>query len=162
MMMKGAIRQLSRSTKLVSRTARFGLGATLPSRALATPPPFNLKTDPTMLKAAFRERLKAERAKALEGGGQARIDKIHKRGSLTARERLELLFDPGTFTEVDQLKAHRCTQFGMDAVNYPGDGIVTGHGLIHGRVVYAFSQDFTVRALLVTVWRNANRFENHP
>ena len=116
MMMKSAVvRQLAKSstTRLVSRTARFSLGATLPTttttttRGLSTPPPFHLETDPTMLKNAFRERLKAERRKALEGGGQDRIDKIHKRGSLTARERLELLFDPGTFTEMDQLKAHR-------------------------------------------------------
>lgn len=139
------------ASRLITRTALQGLGASLPSssflnvRAFSAPPVFNIKTDPAMLKAAFRDRLKAERQKALEGGGKARVDKIHARGSLTARERLELLFDPGTFTEVDQLKAHRCTQFGMDEVNYPGDGIVTGHGLIHGRVVYAFSQDFTVR-----------------
>ena len=144
------------SSRLVSRTARYGLGATLSSswRGLATTAPpqaFNLKTDPTMLKASFRERLQAERKAALEGGGQARIDKIHKRGSLTARERLELLFDPGTFNEVDQLKAHRCTQFGMDAKNYPGDGIVTGNGMIHGRVVYAFSQDFTVRETMMRI-----------
>ena len=154
-------RQLVRTTcslrrLVVSRTTRCGLGATLPSlslRGLSTSATataqqeassLTLKSDPTMLKAAFRDRLDAERAAALQGGGAARIDKIHARGSLTARERLELLFDPGSFTEVDQLKAHRCTQFGMADKHFPGDGIVTGHGKINGRVVYAFSQDFTV------------------
>jgi propionyl-CoA carboxylase beta chain len=79
-----------------------------------------------------------------EGGGTARIDKQHARGSLTARERVELLFDVGTFRELDPLKRHRCTEFGMQHHHHPGDGIVTGHGQIHGRTVYAFSQDFTV------------------
>ncbi|CAB9508327.1 Propionyl-CoA carboxylase beta chain [Seminavis robusta] len=102
--------------------------------------------DPSSLKASFRERLDNERSKALLGGGQKRIDKQHTRGSLTARERIELLFDPGTFHELDQLKAHRCVDFGMDGESkqFPGDGIVTGHGLVNGKVVYAFSQDFTV------------------
>ena len=88
--------------------------------------------------------LKQERELALLGGGTARIDKQHERGSLTARERLELLFDTGTFRELDPLKQHRCTEFGMNHHHYPGDGIVTGHGQIHGHTVYAFSQDFTV------------------
>ena len=74
------------------------------------------------------------------GGGLQRIQRQHERGSLTARERLDLLFDAGTFQEVDQLKAHRCTEFGMADKQYPGDGIVTGHGLVNGRHVYAFSQ----------------------
>lgn len=100
--------------------------------------------EPSLIKAAFREQLAQEREKALLGGGERRIDKLHARGSLTARERIELLFDDGTFQELDQLKAHRCTEFGMDDVNMPGDGIVTGHGLINGKIVYAFSQDFTV------------------
>lgn len=100
--------------------------------------------DPSVLKQVFRERLAEQREKALLGGGQARIDKQHNRGSLTARERLEILFDAGSFREVDQLKAHRCTEFGMPNKSFPGDGIVTGRGLINGRTVYAFSQDFTV------------------
>jgi len=100
--------------------------------------------DPSILKAAFRERLAQERAQALLGGGTKRIHKQHARGSLTARERIELLFDTNTFHEIDQLKAHRCTEFGMDAKQFPGDGIVAGHGKINGRTVYAFSQDFTV------------------
>jgi hypothetical protein len=66
------------------------------------------------------------------------------RGSLTARERINLLFDPHTFTELDPLKAHRCTEFGMTDKHFPGDGIITGHGIINGPTVYAFSQDFTV------------------
>ena len=154
-MMKGVASRLIRlSTRGVGVTAVKALTAT---RALSAPAKavFNIKTDPSMLKTAFRERLADERAKALEGGGAARMDKIHARGSLTARERLELLFDPGTFTEMDQLKAHRCTQFGMDEVNYPGDGIVTGYGDIHGRTVYAFSQDFSVCKILVYTRENA-------
>ena len=69
------------------------------------------------------------------GGGQARIDKQHAKGSLTARERMELFFDSGSFTEIDQLKAHRCSEFGMDKKHFPGDGIVTGHGTVNGRTV---------------------------
>jgi acetyl-CoA carboxylase carboxyltransferase component len=106
--------------------------------------PFNLSADPSMVKAAFRERLAGERLKALEGGGKARVDRQHARGSLSARERMELLFDHGSFQELDPLKAHRCTEFDMDQKVFPGDGIITGHGRINGRVIYAFSQDFTV------------------
>ena len=152
MLMKSLASKLTARTtsRLVTQTALKGLSARIATRALSTiPPKFDPKTDPAMLKASFREKLQAERNQALQGGGKTRIDKIHARGSLTARERLELLFDPGTFTEIDQLKAHRCTQFGMDKMNFPGDGIVTGHGMIHGRVVYAFSQDFTVRLAVI-------------
>lgn len=86
--------------------------------------------DPSLMKAAFRELLTEERAKALLGGGQARIDKQHAKGSLTARERLELLFDnDGSFQELDQLKSHRCVDFGMndESKHFPGDGVVTGY-----------------------------------
>lgn len=112
--------------------------------AAATVP--DMQQVPSLMKAAFRGKLKEERVKALMGGGQARIDKQHNRGSLTARERMELLFDDGIFQELDQLKSHRCVEFGMnvESKQFPGDGVVTGHGLINGRVVYAFSQDFTV------------------
>lgn len=96
--------------------------------------------DPSLIKLQFQERLAQEREQALLGGGVERIAKQHAKGSLTARERLELLFDKGTFKEVDQLKAHRCTEFGMEEKNFPGDGVVTGHGLVNGRHVYAFSQ----------------------
>jgi propionyl-CoA carboxylase beta chain len=101
-------------------------------------------TDPAVVKAAFRDQLVLERQKAFMGGGQARMDRQHARGSLTARERLELLFDHNSFFELDQLKAHRCTDFGMEKSQFPGDGVITGHGRVNGRVVYAFSQDFTV------------------
>jgi Carboxyl transferase domain len=96
--------------------------------------------DPSLIKLKFKERLAKERELSKVGGGLQRIQRQHERGSLTARERLDLLFDAGTFQEVDQLKAHRCTEFGMADKQYPGDGIVTGHGLVNGRHVYAFSQ----------------------
>ena len=96
--------------------------------------------DPALIKIKFKERLAKEREAAHIGGGHERIERQHERGSLTARERLELLFDHGSFHELDQLKAHRCTEFGMDDKTFPGDGIVTGHGLVNGRHVYAFSQ----------------------
>jgi propionyl-CoA carboxylase beta chain len=78
------------------------------------------------------------------GGGEARVQKQHAAGKLTARERIELLFDPGTFEEVDKLVTHRCRDFGMDEQLIPGDGVIAGHGLIDGRQVFAFAQDFTV------------------
>jgi propionyl-CoA carboxylase beta chain len=78
------------------------------------------------------------------GGGEERLRKQHEQGKLTARERVELLFDPGTFEEVDKLVTHRCTDFGMEKQIIPGDGVVSGRGLVNGRVVYAFAQDFTV------------------
>jgi propionyl-CoA carboxylase beta chain len=89
-------------------------------------------------------RLDATEAAALAGGGQARIDKRHENGLLTARERLDLLLDPGTFREIGRFVTHRCTDFGMEAKKVPGDGVVTGHGRIDGRLVYVFAQDFTV------------------
>jgi propionyl-CoA carboxylase beta chain len=78
------------------------------------------------------------------GGGETRLKKQHEAGKLTARERIELLFDPGSFEETDKLVTHRCLDFGMDRQVVPGDGVVTGHGLVAGRRVYAFAQDFTV------------------
>src|SRR3954465_6719966 len=80
------------------------------------------------------------------GGGEARLKKQHEGGKLAARERIDLLFDPGTFDETDKLVTHRCRDFGMDAPDLliPGDGVVTGSGRIDGRLVYAFAQDFTV------------------
>ena len=78
------------------------------------------------------------------GGGEQRIAKRHERGLLTARERLELLFDPGTFVEVDKLRVHRCTDFGMEKSRISGDGIVSGYGTVDGRTVFSFAQDFTV------------------
>jgi propionyl-CoA carboxylase beta chain len=90
------------------------------------------------------EYLKKLRAEAKLGGGQKRIDKLHSQGRMTARERIDLLLDKGSFEEFDMFKAHRCTDFGMDQQKYPGDGVVTGHGTIDGRIVYLFAQDFTV------------------
>ena len=77
-------------------------------------------------------------------GGEARRQKQHEAGKLTARERIELLFDPGTFEEVDRLVTHRCRDFGMEEQLVPGDGVIAGHGLVAGRQVFAFAQDFTV------------------
>ncbi len=79
-------------------------------------------------------------------GGEAQIEKQHNKGKLTARERINLLFDPGTFREIDKFVKHRCTNFGMETKDIPSDGVVTGHGLINGRPVCAFAQDFTARA----------------
>src|SRR6187402_3085038 len=78
------------------------------------------------------------------GGGAERLERQHRAGKLAARERVELLFDPGTFEELDKLVTHRCQDFGMAAQQIPGDGVVSGHGLIDGRQVFAFAQDFTV------------------
>jgi propionyl-CoA carboxylase beta chain len=88
--------------------------------------------------------LDAKRAAARLGGGQRRIDAQHAKGKLTARERIELLLDPDSFEEWDMFKEHRCADFGMDAQRVPGDGVVTGYGTINGRLVFVFSQDFTV------------------
>jgi propionyl-CoA carboxylase beta chain len=82
--------------------------------------------------------------RALAGGGPERIKKQHEAGKLTARERIELLLDPGSFVEMDRLVVHRCTDFGMEQQKIPGDGVVTGHGAIDGRKVFVFAQDFTV------------------
>src|SRR6266404_5301871 len=78
------------------------------------------------------------------GGGPERRERQHKDGKLTARERIELLFDEGTFEEIDKLVAHRCRDFGMETQQVPGDGVVGGYGRVDGRLVFAFAQDFTV------------------
>ncbi|PWE28200.1 methylmalonyl-CoA carboxyltransferase [Pararhodobacter marinus] len=90
------------------------------------------------------QELETRRAQARLGGGQRRIDAQHAKGKLTARERLELLLDEGSFEEFDTFVAHRCTDFGMEQDRPYGDGVVTGWGTINGRMVYVFSQDFTV------------------
>ncbi|RRD67286.1 acyl-CoA carboxylase subunit beta [Comamonadaceae bacterium OH2310_COT-174] len=90
------------------------------------------------------EKLKEKRAQARMGGGQKRIDAQHAKGKLTARERIELLLDEGTFEEWDMFVEHRCSDFGMQDTKIPGDGVVTGYGMINGRLVFVFSQDFTV------------------
>ena len=120
---------------------------------------------PAQIQAEFLEVYREKERKSLLGGGQARIDKQvrapivqiapcclaltlpvqqHERGKLTARERVEVLLDEGSFREYDRLMAHRCADFGMDEVDMPGDGVVTGHGTINGRLTFVFSQDFTV------------------
>ncbi len=91
----------------------------------------------------FKE-LKEKMAAAKTGGGKARIDKQHADGKLTARERLELFFDPGSFQETDALVVHRCDDFGMVDKKIPGDGVITGWGKVDGRTVFAFAHDFTV------------------
>src|ERR671912_602102 len=90
------------------------------------------------------EQLEKKRAAARLGGGIKRIDAQHAKGKLTARERLELLLDEGTFEEWDMFVEHRCADFGMADNKVPGDGVVTGYGMINGRLVFVFSQDFTV------------------
>ncbi|MEW6259758.1 MAG: carboxyl transferase domain-containing protein [Thermodesulfobacteriota bacterium] len=89
--------------------------------------------------------LKERERIVLQMGGEKAIAKEKEKGKLTARERLDLLFDPGSFREIDMFVTHRCTNFGMDKVEIPSDGVVTGHGLVQGRPVFAFSQDFTSR-----------------
>jgi propionyl-CoA carboxylase beta chain len=91
------------------------------------------------LKTIFRKRLEESKESALLGGGQVRIDKQHKGGKLTARERLSLLLDEGSFREYDMLVTHRCEEFGMEKDKPLGDGVVTGHGLIHGRKVLIYN-----------------------
>jgi acetyl-CoA carboxylase carboxyltransferase component len=88
--------------------------------------------------------LQSRREAALLGGGEKRIRKIHDSGRLTARERINLLFDPGTFQETGVFVAHQCHDFGMEKNKIPGDGVVAGHGTVNGRLTYAFAQDFTV------------------
>ncbi|HYO11852.1 MAG TPA: acyl-CoA carboxylase subunit beta [Thermoanaerobaculia bacterium] len=90
------------------------------------------------------DELKRRRAAAEAGGGKDRVEKQHAAGKLTARERIELLLDPGSFVEIDALIAHRCRDFGMEKISIPGDGVVGGYGTVDGRLVYVFAQDFTV------------------
>ncbi|MGH6625569.1 MAG: acyl-CoA carboxylase subunit beta, partial [Burkholderiaceae bacterium] len=90
------------------------------------------------------EQLDKKREQARLGGGPKRIEAQHSKGKLTARERIELLLDEGTFEEWDMFVEHRCTDFGMADNKIPGDGVVTGYGMINGRLVFVFSQDFTV------------------
>lgn len=92
----------------------------------------------------LNKELLEKREQAKVGGGEARIERQHKGGKLTARERVELLIDEGTFQEMGMFIEHRATSFGLDKSKIPGDGVITGYGKIHGRLVYVFSQDFTV------------------
>jgi len=90
------------------------------------------------------EDLRRRKEKIIAGGGEARIEKQHGKGKLTARERLNLLFDEDSFVEIDPFVKHRCRDFGMEKKEAPGEGVVTGYGQVEGRLVYAFAQDFTV------------------
>jgi propionyl-CoA carboxylase beta chain len=90
------------------------------------------------------DELRRRKAQSEAGGGSQRIDAQHNRGKMTARERLEMLLDDGSFQEVDALVEHRCTDFGMEGNIIPGDGVVCGHGTIDGKAVHCFAQDFTV------------------
>ncbi len=89
-------------------------------------------------------RLDEKRAAAVNGGGEKRIESQHAKGKLTARERIELFLDPDSFEEWDMFVEHGCTEFGMEQQKIPGDGVVTGYGTVSGRLVFVFSQDFTV------------------
>lgn len=90
------------------------------------------------------ELMHAKKETIMLGGGQKRIDAQHSKGKLTARERIEKFFDEGTFIELDMFVKHRCTNFGQEKKDLPGEGVVTGYGTVNGRLVYAFAQDFTV------------------
>jgi len=92
-------------------------------------------------KRALLDRLDAE---AERGGGEERIRRQHEAGKLTARERIARFVDPGSFVELDKFKTHRCSDFGMEGQKVPGDGVVTGYGLVDGRRVFLYAQDFTV------------------
>src|ERR1041384_531548 len=94
--------------------------------------------------ASGLDRLAENNKVALAGGGPERIERQHASGKMTARERIEFLLDEGTFEEIDRFKKHRCLDFGMESQHYPGDGVIAGHGLIDGRRVFVFAQDFTV------------------
>ena len=96
---------------------------------------------------AFEDKIKElldKRSEARIGGGQKRIDKQHEQGKLTARERIALLLDEGSFEEFDMFLTHRCVNFGQEKTSFLGDGVVTGYGTINGRQVYVYAQDFTV------------------
>src|SRR5688500_7880704 len=90
------------------------------------------------------ELLEKRRAESEQGGGEARVKAQHAKGKLSARERLDLLLDEGSFAELDRFVVHRSSDFGLDQQRIYGDGVVTGSGRIEGRLVYVFSQDFTV------------------
>ena len=90
------------------------------------------------------ETLNKKIQEALLGGGEKRIESQHKKGKLTARERLHFLLDEGSFQEIGMFVTHRSQEFGMEREKYLGDGVVTGYGTVNGRLVYVFSQDFTV------------------
>jgi acetyl-CoA carboxylase carboxyltransferase component len=99
--------------------------------------------EPLFMKPVL-DKLEIRRAEARLGGGEKRIKAQHARGKLTARERIELLVDQDSFEEFDMFVEHRCADFGMEKTKVPGDGVVTGWGLVNGRKVFVFAKDFTV------------------
>src|SRR5687768_9178506 len=92
-------------------------------------------------KVSKLDQLRERERRAEEGGGADRVEKLHAAGKMTARERIEFLLDDDTFQEFDKLVEHRSQDFGLDKQKYPGDGVVTGHGLIDGRKVFVFAQE---------------------
>lgn len=104
----------------------------------------NTPTNKLLNKKEKSEELKRKNAEAQLGGGQRRIDSQHKKGKLTARERIDMFLDAGSFEEIDRFVMHRTKDFGLDKEHYLGDGVITGYGKVNGRLVYLYSQDFTV------------------
>eukprot|EP00300_Choanocystis_sp_HF-7_P037210 c53241_g1_i1.p1 GENE.c53241_g1_i1~~c53241_g1_i1.p1 ORF type:complete len:557 (+),score=149.17 c53241_g1_i1:34-1671(+) len=135
-MLTGFRSQLSARARLVTTVRAV--------RAIRTSLPTDSETPSAKTKRSFIKDLEVLRQKALEGGGAERIEKQHAKGKLTARERVALLVDEGSFREFDAFVEHRCTDFGKEKQKTPGDGVVTGQGTIFGRTVFLFSQDFTV------------------
>ncbi|XP_055352387.1 propionyl-CoA carboxylase beta chain, mitochondrial-like isoform X1 [Paramacrobiotus metropolitanus] len=119
--------------------AQDAASATGTTETVSSPPPGS-----ALQTIGVKRMIDEKRHQSLLGGGQKRIDAQHKKGKLTARERVSVLMDPGTFVEYDAFAEHTCTNFGMEKEKYPGDSVITGHGQINGRTVYIFSQDFTV------------------
>src|SRR6267142_1355493 len=110
----------------------------------AAPPSSPAPSGGTSPRPPHMKRLDELNAKALVGGGEERINKQHEAGKLTARERIDLLLDAGSFVEMDKFVTHRSHDFGMEEQKILGDGVVTGYGNIDGRLTYVFAQDFTV------------------
>ncbi|PAA93733.1 hypothetical protein BOX15_Mlig032628g1, partial [Macrostomum lignano] len=124
---------------------RSGIRGLLSLPGSALPGALSLRTTySAALTLRVREKIADTRRRSQEGGGAKRIDAQHQKGKLTARERIELLMDPGSFREYDAFVEHDCIDFGMEKSKTPADSVVTGHGLIHGRPAFVFSQDFTV------------------
>ena len=103
-----------------------------------------MKKNPSLSREDKFKILEEKNAEALLGGGEKRIASQHKKGKLTARERIELLLDEGSFEEIGKFVLHRTKDFGLENEQYLGDGVVTGYGTVEGRLIYVFSQDFTV------------------
>lgn len=139
-----ALRAVSRRlpVALLSASASTARSSTLLSKSSASLLP-SVRAQHFSTTVPIQDRIDEKRRQSLLGGGEARIHKQHEKGKLTARERVELLLDPGSFKEIDAFVEHRCVDFDMEKEKIPGDGVVTGHGTINGRLTYVFSQDFT-------------------